>query len=120
MIIIYNDDAITEQATAEISEQYDEIKNAVKSFDNKKQYNKIYCVASLGLWSGRKRCTGCAASLEKAMFYLFEDQNKVFFKNKNSTLTLEAIHHDGANIFKFYKVVNGKKCAIKYNDIYRG
>lgn len=118
MQIFINDETITEQAQSEIIEGYSELLNDVANFDKTTQYNKILCVASLGLWYGTKKAQRYFKDLKSALY--FEDQNKLYFKNKNSTLTLQAVHHDGVNIFKFYKIVDGKRYAIKNKDFYRG
>ena len=96
------------------------LREDIANFDEFIPYEKILIVADLGLWYGRKQFTTTVASLYEAISKASEDYNTFYFKNKNATLSLKAIHHDGTNNFKFYKIIKGKKYAIKYNDIYRG
>lgn len=119
MQITICDDVITEQASADIEQAAEDLKSSIRYYDNITKYNKIFVVASLGLWSGIKAAQGYFNNLYDAIFNsgCLEDQNCLFFKTKKSTLTLKAIHHDGANVFKFYKVINGKKYAININDL---
>lgn len=115
-----SDEAIQQQAENEINEGSDNLKSTVQFFDNITKYNKIIVVASLGLWYGTRTVKKCFNSLYDALFNsrgVFQDVNKLFFKDKRGTLTLNAIHHDGVNVLKFYKIVNGKRCAIKYDEI---
>ena len=112
-----NDTNLIYQASNEIQSNYEDIKNMVALFDSHKNYDKILVVASLGLWYGRRTGSKKIDTLQAGLFSLFEDVNAIYFKNKNSALTLRATHHDGENFFRFYKVVNGKKYAIKYADI---
>lgn len=107
-----------EAAASLIDEDWLELADAIKRFDNKIKYNKIYVEASLGLWYGRIKAHGSFTSLFNAVYKCCEDSNTFYFKNNNTTLQLDAIHHDGGNCFKFYKVVNGRKHAIKINEFW--
>ena len=114
-------DAETIQAEAQawINADYQNLCDDVTRFDETTQAQKIYVVASLGLWYGRRRASATFTSLYAALHRCFEDYNTLYFKDKRSRLVLKAYHHDGVNIFKFYKIINGKKYAIKYGDIIR-
>ena len=96
---------------------YYELKENILSFDNKTNYEKIIVFANLGLWYGRRAGVKKFNTLFDAISFCTEDANKLFYTTKNSTLKLEAIHHDGVNYFKFYKLIKGKKYAIKINEL---
>lgn len=115
-------DAETIQAEARewIAADYQSLCDDVNNFDETTPAQKIYVVASLGLWYGRRNASAVFTSLYAALHRCFEDYNTLYFKDKRSTLTLKAYHHDGLNLFKFYKIIKGKKYAIKYADIIRG
>lgn len=102
-----------------IAADYDYLCDDVSRFDEITQAQKIYIDASLGLWYGRRKASATFKTLYEAIRKCFLDSNKLYFKNKNTTLTLEASHHDGVNVYKFYKIIKGKKYAIKYGDIMR-
>jgi len=80
---------------------------------------RIRVFARLGLWYGIQTGRKDFRSLIAAFYHCCDgyDSIKIYFKNKNSTMTIEARHHDGVNLFKCYKVIKGKKYAIKYSDI---
>lgn len=113
---IASDDVLT-QAYADINAIFDDLKNALLQYDNSATYEKIYCVASFGLWYGRKNGSKYFNNLYDALLSCLADGNIIYFKKSNTTLMLEAFHHDGKNIFKYYKVINGKKRAIVYDDL---
>ena len=113
-------EAIEEEAYSWIKTDWDYLRDDVATFDEVSQYTKIIIEGDLGLWYGRRKIVAKCDTLFEALTKAMEDYNTLFFKNKNATLQLKAIHHDGVNYFKFYKVIKGKKYAIKYNDIYRG
>lgn len=89
----------------------------LKFYNKITEYENIYVVADLGLWYGRRKAFKYFNNLHDAVTFCFEASNTLYFKNKKSTLTLCAAHHDGVNIFKFYKVINNKRRAITYNEI---
>lgn len=111
-----NESNIYEAAHMFINDDYDALCEYIKEFD-KKNNNKILVCACLGLWYGKRQVKAKFNNLHDALINCYEDVNKVFFTNKKSTLNIEAAHHDGLNIFKFYKLVNGKKRAINYDDL---
>lgn len=115
--IAINDDNIYKEATNYIDDDYRNFIYCLNEYDNKNKYDYILCVASLGLWYGRRAASKAFKDLKTAITFCFEDYNKVYFDKVNTTIKADAIHHDGTNIFTFYKVVNGKRKAIKYNDI---
>ena len=78
--------------------------------------NKILVVASFGLWYGKRQGKAIFNSLKDAIYKCCYDSNKIYFDNKNTTLKMRSIHHDGINKYKFYKLVNNKKYAIKYKE----
>ena len=108
------------EAQNDIDAYFEDLKNAVAYFDRNTKYDCIQVYASLGLWYGTRKGSKRIDTLQSALFGLFEDVNALYFKNKKSTLTLRASHHDGENIFRFYKVVNGKKYAINFDDFVQG
>ena len=110
-------DNIEDAALEMISADIETIKESIKNFDTKNNY-KIYVAASLGLWRGVVHGHAVYNNLYDAIFNQAQDINILYFKDKRSALTLDASHHDGTNNFKFYKVVNGKRYAIKYNDLF--
>lgn len=95
----------------------DNLKYYVNKIDAK--YNsKILVVACLGLWYGKRNAKKVFNSLDDCVFNFCEDYNTFYFERINTTLTLQAIHHDGCNIFKFYRLnEKGQKRAITLNDI---
>lgn len=100
-----------------IDDDYLLLTQLINNFDKKVKYQKIYVDATLGLWRGTVKTNATFKTLFNAIFKCLEDVNKVYFKKQNSALTIEASHHDGTNIFKFYKVVGGKKYAINQKDL---
>lgn len=102
-----NDDAI-----------YNDITRAFINFD-KNNTGGVFIVYDLGLWHGRRQGTAYKRSLNDAIMLCLQDYNMIYFNKKNTTLSLAAHHHDGVNCFKFYKIIKGKKYAIKYADIIR-
>ena len=100
-----------------IDEDAAELLTVLDRFDNNIKYDYILCVAVLGLWYGRRNAIAKFKTLKEAMQKCFYDINKIYFKNKNTSLQLESVHHDGVNHYKFYKVVNNKKYAIKLNEV---
>lgn len=112
-----NDNNIFDEAQNNINAYYEDIKNTLSAYDNNNNYKSILVVACLGLWYGKRQAQKHFNSLYNAVLYCFEDINALYFERKNTTLTLSATHHDGTNIFKFYVIKNGKKYAIKLNDI---
>lgn len=115
-IEINNHNIATEAAT-QINNLYEDLLSCLRMFDNLTYYNKICVCADLGLWYGRRTASKTFNNLVDAVRYCAEDLNKLYFKDNKQTLTLNASHHDGTNIFKFYKIVDGKKYAIKCNDV---
>jgi len=108
MLVIYN---------SLLNDFGDDLEDAVKNYDNKSKYDCVLVVANLGLWYGRRQAQKTFKNLYTALQTCAEQENKVYFDNKKTTLKLNAYHHDGINLFKFYKVVNGRKYAIKYNNL---
>lgn len=113
--ISVNYENIKAEAASMIEADADQLKEFLKKYDSDNK-NKILVTASLGLWYGKREGKKAFNGLSDIFFNFCEDYNKVYFKTASSTLTLEAAHHDGVNVFKFYKLVNGKKRAIKYNE----
>lgn len=114
-IIIY-DDAIFTSDDAYISESTN-LANLINNFDKNIKYDQILCCADFGLWYGRRQATANFNNLFTAFYKCIEDCNTVYYDNKNTTLKLKAIHHDGVNYYKFYKIVNNRKKAIKLNEL---
>lgn len=104
-------------AVDQIENDASNIFHGLKFYDKITDYKNIYVVADLGLWYGRRKAFKTFNNLHDAVTFCFEDSNTLYFKSKKSTLTLCAAHHDGTNIFKFYKVINNKRRAITYNEI---
>ena len=115
MIELYNDAKLNYQASEEGAEDLKELFN---NYESKRNYEKILICADLGLWYGRRAGRKEFNNINDCIFKFCEDYNIFYFKNKNATLTLAAYHHDGVNIFKFYKIIKNKKYAIKYNDLF--
>lgn len=116
-----NDDAQTEDAIINgaydlIGFDFDELEDKIHTYDKNAKYDCILCVADLGLWYGRRKAQKHFKNLYSAFHACTEDTNKVYFKRNNSAMILNAAHHDGTNIFKFYKIVNGKRKAVNYKD----
>lgn len=111
------EDNIYKQAQNEIEDAYFNLLSCLREYKLKNSYDEILIVADLGLWYGRRKATKKIDDLVIALGYCMEDVNKLYFKNKNSTLNLQAYHHDGVNNFKFYKVIKNKKYAIKLSDL---
>lgn len=111
-----NDENITAEAATMIDNDGDELKQMIMSYDKTNKYDCVLCVADLGLWYGRRKASKHFKTLYDAFYTCVYDTNKVYFNKANQTLKLQACHHDGVNYYKFYKVINGKKYAINYND----
>lgn len=111
-----NDENIFCEASTMIDNDADYLKDLIISYDRKTNYNKILVVADFGLWYGRRKVTKYFKSLYDAFYRCVQDTNKVYFYRKNTTMLLNAIHHDGCNYFKFYKIINNKKYAISFDD----
>ena len=110
----------TEAAALElINIDYEDLIYNIKRYDEKNE-NKIYIDACLGLWRGRVKGFKIVNNLYDAIVSCCEDINIIYFDNLKNTLRIGAQHHDGLNEFKIYKLVNGHKKAIKYNDLIRG
>jgi hypothetical protein len=99
-----------------INNDYDDLLTLVNTYDYKKDYDYIIIKYSLGLWYGRKNGVVKFKTLKEAIQSGSYDYNIIYFKNDRETLIKESQHHDGNNIYKYYKVKNGKTYAIKYND----
>ena len=112
-----NDVNIRSAADDIIKNEYDDLVAALNAYDKKTKYNYIFVDGDLGLWYGRRHATRNFKTLKDAIMFCFEDQNIVFYEKRNTTISLQAVHHDGCNIFKYYKVVNGKKRAIRFHDL---
>ena len=114
------DEAIYNLANDYITSDGELLKRQFDAFDNRYKTNKRNCKilieATLGLWYGKKKAKGVFDNLADCLNYL-EDLNTFYFEKKNTTLTLKAVHHDGVNYFKIYKLINGKKRAINYLEI---
>ena len=110
-IIIYND-ALNDDGV--------ELENIINNFDDLFIYDSILCIADLGLWYGRRQGQKHFKNLYDAIQSCAYDYNKLYFDKKNTTLKMSATHHDGVNYYKFYKVINNKKYAIKFNDLIEG
>ena len=106
-IIIYND----------VMDNAEELQDIIHTFDLCIDYDAILCEASLGLWYGRREAKKTFKSLYLALTTCAYDDNEIFFINHNSTLNMRSIHHDGVNNYKFYKLINNKKYAIKIKDV---
>lgn len=107
---------IINEAQSMIDDDANNLRETIRNFDIVNKY-KILVVASLGLWYGCRAATKIFDSLECAIYPCLEDVNTIYFKKSNTTLTLDATHHDGNNNFKFYKVVKGKKYAITFKEL---
>ena len=101
-----------------LQDEYDNLLSCIKEYDAKNSFDYIMVVGSLGLWNGRRPIKAKTNTLYNAFTRCMSYDNQlIYFKNKANTLTIEDNHHDGTNVYRLYKVVNGKKCAIKYNDL---
>ena len=107
---------IEDAAQQMIQDDYDYFIESVMRFDLS-NYDKILISVNLGLWNGRKSFIAYEKNLHDAIKKAFADINICYFKNKNSTLNIDASHHDGVNYFKFYVIRNNKKYAIKIDDL---
>lgn len=105
-IIIYNDENQNENAAQELRE-------LIINYDNNNKYDCIRCEADFGLWYGRRKAAKHFKTLQDAFYTCIYDSNVVYFDKTNTTLKLKAVHHDGTNFYKFYKIINNKKRAIK-------
>lgn len=108
-------DNIEDGAHALIDFDFDYFTDLINNFDLS-AYDKILVVYSLGLWNGTRHGSAYCDTLAEAIQKSAYDINEVYFNNKKSTLSMNACHHDGENNYKFYKIVNGKKYAIKYAE----
>lgn len=108
-------DNIEDGASELLQCDYDYFTDLINNFDLG-TYDKILVIYSLGLWNGTRNGCAYCKTLSEAIQKASEDINEVYFNNKNSTLSMNACHHDGENNYKFYKIVNGKKYAIKYAE----
>ena len=100
-----------------LNDDWAELRQSFINYDKNNEYDYILCAGVLGLWYGKRKAAARFNSLYDATVSCMYDSNIFYVKNKNAALSLKAYHHDGINNFKFYKVIKGKKYAIKYNDI---
>lgn len=108
-------DSIEDCATYFINCDLDLLKENIINFDMS-DYDKILVEAKIGTWRGSFSGHAYYVNLYNAVIDNMQDVNIVFYDRKNTTLQLKASHHDGDNTFKFYKIVKGKKRAIKSID----
>lgn len=107
---------IEDLAISEINNNYIDIKNAFKSFDNNYKYDSVAIVGVLNLWNGTKKVKIKYNNLNAALININKYDNFIiYFDKKNGALSIDVYHHDGVNNFKFYIVVNGKKRAFTYD-----
>lgn len=111
------EDAIYEEAQRCIEDDAEYLRDIISSYDARSNNDGVYVEASLGLWYGRRAAHAEFKSLDEAFYRCTEDANTVYFKRSNSTMILEASHHDGVNVFKFYALRGGKKHAINFDDM---
>lgn len=112
-----DDDAIYQEAYAMINNDYEYMQELINCYENIYKPQKILCIANFGLWYGRRKAQKYFNNLYDALRVCYQDNNKLYFKKNNSTLELSASHHDGTNYYKFYAIIDGKKKAIKYNQV---
>lgn len=112
-----NPDNIIREAEYIIEGLYNDMLTLINTYDYKIKYDYIIVVAELGLWYGKRKALAKFNTLKDALKSGSYDTNIIYFNNERETLTKESQHHDGQNKYKYYKVVNGKKYAIKYNDL---
>ena len=108
---------IITEAQSCIDSDYEYLKDILIHFD-RIENKKIFVCGVLGLWNSKPNVKKVFNSLYSAVVFCLQDINELYFKKNNTTLQLSAAHHDGINTFKFYKLIKGKKYAIKYDDIY--
>lgn len=113
------DENIQAYAQYYINDDFEQLNILLNAYDEKHTNAKYIVVGSLGLWYGRRAIKNASfTSLKNAVFKCFEDVNTVYFFNNAATIQIDAAHHDGVNRFKIYKLVNGRRKAIKYIDLY--
>lgn len=108
---------IEDEAQFMIDNDYDEMITLINTYDYKIKYDYIEVVYSLGLWYGRRQGKTRFKTLKEAIEAGSYDINIIYFKNNRSTLTKDAAHHDGSNSYKYYKVIKGKRYAIKSDEL---
>lgn len=108
---------IITEAQSCIDSDFEYLKDILIHFDAV-ECKKIFACGVLGLWNSKPHVKKVFDSLYSAVMYCLQEVNEIYFKKSNTTMQLSAAHHDGTNNFKFYKLIHGKKYAIKYDDIY--
>lgn len=109
---------IEDAAIMMLNDDSDLLNEMINNFD-KLDFDYILCVADLGLWYGRRQAQKRFNNLYDAIHACVYDSNMLYFKKNNSTLAMDSYHHDGCNKYKFYKVKNGVKKAITFNELMR-
>lgn len=120
MDIEENDANIFDEARRQIDASFEDMRHGLAYYDYTTTADGVLVEAVLGLWYGKRKVHKFFDSLEDAVLFCFEDINKLYFANKRNALTLRATHHDGENYFKFYKIINKRKYAIKLDDLEGG
>ena len=116
------------EPTDDISDEdiYDEANFEVEmNFDdetvnlNKTLNGRVLCIASLGLWNGRR--TGykiCKDNLNEVMYQAQGDYYRVTY-NGNDIVARDC-HHDGTNYYTFRELREDTDYEILLNKIYSG
>ena len=113
-----NDKNIENYVDALLENELSDFDDMMNRFDQKVDYDNILVIAKLGLWYGQRNSQRYFKTLKSAFYTCTEDTNYLYSRNyTHDTITLKAIHHDGTNFFKFYKVKNGKKKAITIQEL---
>ena len=113
-----NDQNIEDYVNASLENKLSDFDYMLNNFDKKVDYDDILVIAQLGLWYGQRNSQRYFKTLKSAFYTCTEDTNYLYSRNNtHDTITLKAIHHDGSNFFKFYKIKNGKKKAITIQEL---
>lgn len=111
---LLNDNELLQRIYEDISLFYDDEKELL----NKTIDNKILCIASMGLWNGRK--TGYKIlenyNLNEILQSFSCDEFKIYCDNYN--IFFEGYHHDGKNYIEFREIKNMDNIDNLLNKIY--
>lgn len=108
-----NDDDVFNFIIADINFNFDwEFENL-----NKQINNKILCIASLGLWNGRKAGYKIMSdNLRDVLYNIGCDDFYVYVENGN--VRAEGYHHDGRNYVEYREIKNSNNIENLLNKIY--
>jgi len=80
--------------------------------------NKILCIASMGLWNGRKQ--GYKILTNNIKDILYSDCDYCSWYSDGYNIKAKLVHHDGTNYIEYREIKNNDNIDNLLNDIYNG